>query len=176
MVIRAVKYIFYIAMAATLMGCPGNEDCNDIEAAARHDGLITLLPLQDHYTPGDVVTYKITIPSNNNFFYTTGLDLYDATEDSHAQLISSTALFEGNQLTFISGEQGQESNWFNLIYNSTTDAYELEIRVKLNRTGNYIVPSGEYIWFQGRETCNRYRLDTSIAGADESYNVAFTVD
>jgi len=71
-------------------------------------------------------------------------------------------LFNGNGLTFVAGNQGEESNWLNMPYNTDTQSYEVELVVTLNRVGGYSFITDDSVHFIG-ENCNRFRLDTNIA-------------
>lgn len=159
---KILKFTGLFLLLATLTGCPGEEDCYDYGAIARVDDLITLSPLQTVYNQGDVVTFKAIIPSTNAYFGEE-LNLFEKTDDFDARLQASYSnLFLGNNLFFISGSQGEHPNWFNVDYNPNNDNYELEIKITLNKTGNYAINTNDYILFQGDSKCNRYRLDTNI--------------
>ena len=90
-------------------------------------------------------------------------------------MLSSDKLFIGNQLTFIKGFQGENSNWMEVEYNSTTNFYELEIKIKLNKIGNYSIVSIDSYEFQGDDKCNIYILGSNIEGVNSDSNIVFTV-
>jgi hypothetical protein len=53
--------------------------------------------------------------------------------------------------------------------------YELEVKIKLNKTGTYSMISGEYFLVSGKEECNRYVIDSRIEGTDANGKIEFTV-
>jgi hypothetical protein len=160
----------------TLTGCPGDEDCNDLGSSTRVNDLIILTPLQNIYNQGDIITFKIIIPANNTFFGEQ-LNLFELTNNKYEALFitSYSWLFTGNRLTFIKGSQGSEANWFTAVYNNFNESYEFEVEIKLNKTGNYTIITDDSIIFQGNSSCNRYRLDTNILGANSEDIIQFTV-
>lgn len=158
----------------TLVGCPGEADCNDIASIATKENLLKIFPLQTTYNQGDIITLKADIPSINNY-YGSQLDLFGLTNDNSALLITNSLLFQNNQLTFIKGNQGSYINWFEIPYNSITGNYEIEVKIKLNRVGFYSIISADYFEFQGSDKCNRYRLDTNIEGINNLGKIEFTV-
>lgn len=163
MVTKFIKFTGLFLLLTTLTGCPGgDEDCFDYGATARVDDLITLLPLQTIYNQGDIVTLKVTVPATNTYFGQQ-LNLLEETNDFEARVQTSYSnLFIGNQLEFINGNQSSQTNWFNAIYNSNNQTYELQIKITFNKVGNYTLNTNDYILFQGNQKCNRYRLDTNI--------------
>ena len=148
----------------TLTGCPGEEDCNDaLGGISRVDDLILLTPLQNTYNVGDVITFKISVPATNDYFYGETINLLQETNDHKPKITTAyDNLFIGNQLVFIKGSQGAYVNWFNLAYDDQTNLYELEIKITLNKIGNYILQTNDSVEFQGSSKCNRFRLDTNI--------------
>ena len=160
----------------TLVGCPGEVECDDIASIAKKENLIKIIPLQTTYNQGDIVTLKADIPSINNY-YGSEINLFGQTNDDSALLILlSNQIFNSNNLTFIKGSQGQFLNWLNIPYNPNTNSYELEVKIKLNTLGNYsIVTNGDYFEFQGSDKCNRFRLDTNIEGMNNLEKIEFTV-
>ena len=161
---KFIKIAGLFLLATTLTGCPEEADCNDAGGGiSRKDDLILLTPLQTVYNAGDIVTFKISIPATNNYFFNgESINLLQETNDYEPLLITVDNLFTGNQLTFVKGSQSEKVNWFNLIYNNVNQLYELEIQIKLNKIGNYIIMSSESVEFQGSSKCNRFRLDTNI--------------
>lgn len=175
MAIKHLKITILLLLSAVLTGCPGEEDCDDLQATASVPGLLTITPLQQNYNIGDEIIFKTTVPSSNSFFGNQ-INLIEATNDHSATLIlTHDDLYLGNEIIFIKGSQDPGApNWFNINYNSNSGNYELEIKIKLNRAGNYDMITSEYIEFQGEERCNRYRIDSSIEGNEENI-IAFTV-
>ena len=161
---KFLKIVGLFLLATTLTGCP-NEDCNDFGGGiSRKDDLILLTPLQTAYNVGDIVTFKVSIPATNNYFFNgESINLLQETNDYEPLLTTGfLSIFLGNQLLFIKGSQSSEANWFNLIYNNTNQNYELEIKITLNKTGNYYILTNDTILFQGSTNCNRFFIDTNI--------------
>jgi len=75
-------------------------------------------------------------------------------------------LFKDNNVTFIKGQKIDDGK-FKAVYNSTTDSYELEINVWLNRPGIYCLDSAAV--FQDRdyneENCIFIIVATNIKGS-----------
>ena len=161
---KFLKIVGLFLLATTLTGCP-NEDCNDFGGGiSRKDDLIILTPLQTAYNVGDIVTFKISIPATNNYFFNgESINLLQETNDYDPRLtVTYGNLFTGNQLIFIKGNLSTGNNSFNLIYNNTNQNYELEIKISLNKTGNYYILTNDTILFQGSTNCNRFFIDTNI--------------
>jgi hypothetical protein len=176
MVTKFLKITGLFLLMTTLTGCPGgDDDCFDYGATVRVDNLLKLSPLQATYNQGQIVTFKILIPATNTYFGEE-LNLFEKTNDYEAFLLTSySALFTGNELTFIKGSQGSEINWFNVPYNNITNMYEFEVNIKLNRIGSYVLYTNDYLTFQGSTKCNRYRLDTNIEGWNSEGKIEFNV-
>lgn len=165
-------------MVATLMGCPSEPDCKDIGRLARVGDLILLSPLQASYNQGDIITFKIDVPANNNYFYNgEETNIFDLTNAFEGNLRTSyTQIFSGNQLEFIAGNKGSEENTFNLEYNTTSQTYELEFKITLNKPGNYFISTDDFVKFQGSGECNFFRLETNILRNDPGPGIIeFTV-
>lgn len=174
MATKLLKITGLFLLLATLTGCPGEEDCFDMGSTAKVDNLITISPLQTTYNQGDTITFKTTIPAQNNYFGEP-LNLFEKTNDFEPKLTTSSDLFFNNQLNFIKGRQGNEINWFNILYNPNDGKYELEIKITLNKVGNYSFITNDSFEFQGSTKCNRYRLDTNIEGSNSEGKIEFTV-
>lgn len=175
MVTKILKIIGILILLITLTGCPGDEDCNDLGSSTRVDNLITLTPVQPTYNQGDIITLKSEIPASN-YYFGDSINLFEKTNDYYALLITSSQLFFDNELLFIKGNQGSETNWFDATYNPENAKYELEIQIKLNRPGNYSFITNDSFYFQGSSECNRYRLDTNIVNNEPGPGVIeFTV-
>lgn len=178
MVIKSFRFIFAIIFLSLLQSCPGvgEEVCNDIEASATVDDLITIYPLKAIYLQGEEVTYRLTIPSENNYFGNT-LNLYQKTGVTNSWYIaSSNFLFEGNSFAYLKGSKREGAdNWHNVAYNSTTGNYELEIKVKLNKVGNYSIYCRDFIDFLGSSKCNKYTIATTIQGKNLDNFIQFKV-
>lgn len=178
MAIKTIKFLGLFLLLTTLTGCPGGDqgDCFDYGSSARVDNLITLTPLQSVYNQGDIITIKTEIPAANTYFGEP-LNLFDQTNDYQARLVTTSKyLFPDNQVTYVKGSiEAYEGGWSNVSYNNTTGNYELEIIIQLNKVGNYSFSTDDSFEFQGTSNCNRYRLDTNIAGRNSEGKIEFTV-
>lgn len=172
-----IKKLFIIPLFILFMACPGHEDCNDLGSIAQVPRLITLLPAQETYNQGDQITFKLIVPAQNEYFGQ-DLNIFDLTNDYEASLTAgSDFIFQANTINFISGSQGEHSNWFNLPYNPNTDNYELEIEIILNKVGTYLFYVEGSILFQGSDECNRIWIDTFIDWPEyHSGRIEFTVN
>ena len=172
---RLLKSCGILFLAISLTGCPGEEDCNDIESTTKVDNLISITPLKEIYNKGENIIYKIEIPSENMYFNKV-VNLYENTKDNNGFLLTSYSnLFLENNLNFVSGSQGSEINWFNVAYDPLTKNYNLEIEITLNKVGEYALYTNEYILFQGASECNFYRINTNISQTDNG-KIEFTVE
>jgi hypothetical protein len=174
---KLLKFTGLFLLLATLTGCPGGEEeCFDMGSTARVDDLIKIFPLQTTYNQGDVITIKSEIPAQNEYFGEP-LNLFLKTNDYSARLVNTSVyLFTDNEVTYLKGSiEAYDGGWSNVVYNPETDYYELEIRIKLNKTGNYSFSTGDSFEFQGSTKCNRYRLDTNIEGWNSEGRIEFTV-
>lgn len=180
MAIRHLKLLGILLITFVFTGCPDSSDCDDIYNMATVPDLITITPLQQVYSQGDEVILKFSVPSANDYFayYPDGVNFFEETNDNSGHLsLSSDQLFIDNELTFIMGSQGSYTNWFKVPYNPENGFYELEIRTKLNRTGEYLIYATAHFDVQGDQNCNRYRLDTNVLGMDsELGTIEFTVE
>jgi len=174
-VLKKLKISGILILLTTLTGCPGDEDCFDIGSASRVDDLVSITPFQSTYNAGDVINYKIIVPATNTYFGNQ-LNLFEKTNDFNARIYINPIIFTDNEVTYIKGSiEAYNGGWSNVSYNNETGNYELEISIKLLKTGLYSFISGEYLEFQGSTTCNRYILDTNIAGSTSEYRIEFTV-
>jgi len=174
--IKIFKILLSVFVLATLMGCPGEEDCNDLGSDVTVPNLAAITPLQDSYQQGDEITLSLSIPSENNYFGNT-IDIFEQTQDSNPLLsFSSDHPFEGNDLNIIKGTQGEFINQFRMEYNSMNNSYELIVEIALNRIGQYIIESvGDRIDFQGNDFCNRFLIETNIQGVNSDFKIEFEV-
>jgi hypothetical protein len=135
--------------------------------------VISLNTFQEIYNQGDEITLKIEIPSSNSYFGEP-LNLYDINGDT-ATLDVTDILFEDNTLRFIKGNRNETNSFlFDVPYNTTTDMYELEVVITLNRIGEYVQYNEGYIGFGGENLCPNYRLTSLIINQDSSL-IKFTV-
>ena len=177
MVTKLLKISGLFLLLATLTGCPGGEeDCFDIGSTSRVDNLIKIIPLQSTYDQGDEITIKCEIPAQNEYFGEP-LNLFLKTNDYSARLVNTSVyLFTDNEVTYLKGSvEAYDGGWSNVDYNPETNYYELEIRVKLNRIGNYSFSTGDYLLFKGSTKCNRYRIDTNVEGWNSDGKIEFNV-
>lgn len=176
MVFKTLKLIGCLILLTTLTSCPwGAEDCFDIGRTARVNNLISISPLQTVYNQGDFITFKSTVPATNDYFGEQ-LNLLEKTNDFEALLLLGfDQLFTGNELTFIKGSQSSNSNWFNVLYNPDNSNYELEVKIKLNKIGNYNFFTDDSFEFKGASECIIYRLDTNVEGMNSDEKIVFTV-
>ncbi|WP_396179673.1 hypothetical protein [Flavobacterium sp.] len=160
---KLLKLTSLLLLAATLTGCPGEEECFAPAAITQVDDLILISPFQQIYNQGDVITFSVTIPATNNYFNDgTEINLLEATNAFEARLICTDQIFIGNNVEFVKGSPGSVNGWFNLIYNNENQLYELEIKVTLNKIGTYTIYTADSIAFQGEKICNRYTIETNI--------------
>jgi hypothetical protein len=173
---KLLKFTSLFLLLTTLTGCPGgNEDCFDYGSSTRVDNLVKITPLQSTYNIGDIITYKIIIPSTNTFFGEQ-INLFEKTNDFNARIYINPIIFNDNEVSYIKGSiEAYGGGWSNVSYNSENGTYELEINIKLLKSGLYSFYSGEYLEFQGSTECNRYRLDTNIEGWNSEGKIEFNV-
>lgn len=172
---KNISVVVAIVLTGFILGCdPPREFCDDMATFARVPDLIILEPLQDTYNKGDVITLKTSIANISPYFAEPNVNLLEVTGLQNALLVSNNRLYEGNGLEFLTGSQGRISNWFNMPYNPETDRYEFELKMTLNRVGNYNFITAEFIDIIG-EDCNRYRIETNIAGANADSRIEFEV-
>jgi len=175
-----IKVIAISCLSYLLNSCNpsifGEEDCNDIGRTAVVENLITITPLKTTYQQGEEIIYSLIIPSQNNYFGNP-VDIYQQTNLAEGWYLgSSLALFNENILTYIKGSNKDVSKgWFNVRYNPQNQLYELEIKVKLNRVGNYQIITSDNIDFLGTPRCNRYSIRTKIMGNVNNL-INFTVE
>jgi hypothetical protein len=177
MAIKYFKIFFALLIVSVLQSCPsiGEEVCDSTEASANIPDLITIIPLKQTYSQGEEITYKLVIPSENNYFGNP-VNLYQKTGVIQAWLIGNSALFNQNGVTYIKGSKRDGAdNWFNVAYNASNGSYELEIKVKLNTVGNYSFITAERIDFLGSDKCNKNFIYTNIQGKNANQMIEFTV-
>ena len=139
-----------------------SDECFD-QNCVYEENLISLIPLLNTYDKGDQLTLKINIPSTNSYFGNE-VDLFESTADNSASLVLySDTIFTDNTLTFIKGSQGEYPNWFNLPYNSQTEMYELEVKIVLNKIGDYMhFNGGDIDFIESAGRCSDYLISTNI--------------
>lgn len=168
MVTKLFKIFLFCSLLCFLQSCPklGEEVCDDASKSAHVPDLVSVTPLKPVYNAGDEVIFKLNIPSENNYFSNAPVNLYQKTGVSNGWYIaSSTNLFDQNQVTYNKGSKKEGAvNWHNLKYNPANMMYELEIKVKLNRTGDYSIYIDDRVDFLGTPECNRYFIYTMYSG------------
>ena len=176
MATKMIKFLGLFLLLTTLTGCPGgDEDCFDYGSTTRVDDLASINPFQSTYNVGDIITYKINIPATNNYFGQE-LNLFEKTNDYNARAYINPILFTDNEVTYVKGSlEAHNGGWSNVSYNNENGNYELEISLKLLRSGQYSFISGEYLEFQGSSKCNRYIIDTNITGWNSEGKIEFSV-
>ena len=174
MATKFLKVFFVVLFISLLQSCPGlQEECNDSSVPV--PDLITITPLKPTYNQGEEIIYKLTIPAENDYFGSS-INLYEKTGVTHAWLLANSALFNGNNLTYIKGSKRDGAdNWFNVIYNPANGLYELEIKIKLNKIGDYSIITAERVDFLGSPMCNRFFISTNILGKNADQRIEFTV-
>ncbi|QFG52907.1 hypothetical protein [Chryseobacterium sp.] len=175
MATKFLKVFFAALILSMLQSCPGiEEECNDFSVPV--PDLITITPLKPTYNQGEEIIYKLTIPAQNDYFGSS-INLYEKTGDTNSwYTASSTYLFDGNTVVYLKGsKRNGAENWHNVAYNSSNGNYELEIKVKLNKIGNYSMFAEDMIDFQGSPKCNRYGIKTNILGMNSDRRIEFTV-
>lgn len=186
MVYRLLNFIKIFLFLILFISCiRKDEECFTITGVSTIDNLVIITPLQTTYNQGDVITVKMNIPSKNNYFTGTASDIFLQTQDLlgtfilRSSLGSNITLFTDNIVTYIKGNQdGEVTGKFNVPYNWQTDAYEFEVKVKLNRLGNYTLNGGrssDDITFVGSDKCNVIILYTNKLGVTLPNDFNFTV-
>lgn len=162
---KTIIVVLFFVCQLTLTCCRGDWDCNYYTLATEEENLLSLTPIQSNYNQGDVVTLKGIIPSVNNYFVGQEVNLFGQTNDYSALLILQfNELFIGNELTFISGSQGEHKNWFEVPYNPNTGNYEFEVKVKLNKAGHYFLSNSGEVYFQESNVeCIGYVINTTVS-------------
>lgn len=168
------KTTLFIAVGLFLfLSCdPPEQFCNDIGRSAYINDLYTLKPLQKIYQQGDEITYRMQIPSVNQYFGGV-VNIYDETKDKKPYLYGDDDLFVGNKLTFQKGEQGAYPNQFYMEFND--GIYQLIFTIKLKRPGNYVFGTEQIIHFEGEGDCNFYNIDTYLFAEENNYELIFEV-
>lgn len=131
--------------------------------------LISVSPIQDSYTAGDILTLRVTVPASNEY-YGEPVNFLESTGDESGllQLISWEGkgdLFQDNTVTFKKGSQGEYSTWFEMPFNAETGNYEFEADITLNRTGAYTMLADGSVEF-GSSDCPSFILNMSYSGID----------
>jgi hypothetical protein len=155
-----MKKYFLLIIIFLIVGCPSDEaDCDDFANYAVVNDLISLEPVQDIYNQGDILTLKLVVSSNNNF-YNRPVNFFEETGDRNGRLILTVNNnLEGNVLSFITGFA--DGPWFGMPYNEDNGVYELEVEITLNKIGVYEWRTEDTFVVDGGG-CNRYDLETNI--------------
>lgn len=176
--IKFLKYFVAITITFLLYGgcIPGGEDGCDGYGGPYvfEENLITITPFKSTYQQGEEVVFKIDIPSQNNYFGNP-VDIYQQTNLTRGSLVTNSLLFDSNTVVFVKGSKKEGAlNFFYLHYNPQNQLYELEIKVKLNRVGNYQFYTSDLVDFIVGK-CDGYTIQTSIQG-HQNHQINFIVE
>ncbi|MBW7674125.1 hypothetical protein [Chryseobacterium chendengshani] len=162
-----LNVLFSIFLVPLMMQCEDGRGgpCDTYTRYASEENLCELLPAKSGYNQGETVTFKFTIKSKLSLNGAQA-DIYQETKsDSGLLIINLYELFKDNTITFNKGQK-IDDNKFKAVYNTATDSYELEINIKLNRSGIYSFDS--VATFQDRdyndENCMFIAVTTNIKG------------
>lgn len=182
---KIINSIGFLGILLLLCACPSteNQDCDDAGSQALVDNLITITPLKSIYQQGEEITVKCTIPSENNYFGGVTTNIFDETQDNEGiitfSMYSQNDLFTNNSIDYIKGaSQNGNIGFFVIPYFESSKNYEFEIKISLNRVGNYKIPAitnTKKIDFQGSPYCNRFQIATGIQGYSNNGDIEFTV-
>jgi len=171
MVIRILNItaLFFMAAFADNCGCSGYDDyvppCYKIiEGNENASDLATIFPIQNVFEKGDTITYKISVPSTNNYFGQE-IDLFEKTNDIAPilQFYSGSVLLQQNEIIYTKGSLASIGlDRFKLEYDSTNNTYELDIKVVLLRTGLYSIYTHNNVAFKKSKCEDRYVVETNI--------------
>jgi len=166
------NYISFLLLLFSLTGCPSVEDCNDNGRILNVPNLVQVSPLQTDYNQGDIITFSLEIP---RVFQ--GIDLLEETGDREGSCAFGGVgdnILNSNDLQILIGSTREHENWFYLPFDVNSNSYKLEFTIQLNNIGEYSFDNSAPVDFIG-ENCNRYFIDTTIAGANANHMIAFTV-
>ena len=166
-----------IFLISFISGCdPAYQFCDDMATSARVPDIFTLGPLQETYNRGDVVILRGSIANISPYFAEPNVNLLEVTGVDTAWLsVGATELFDGNTVHYINGSKRDgAANWYNMPYSQTGDVYEFEVKITLDRIGVYRFYASYAIQIIGQE-CNKYVIDTNIAGANVEGMIEFEV-
>ena len=168
-----VIFILLISITSSCNLSMGEPDTGTITTTKLE--LIKISPVQQVYNQGDFITLKLDLPAINNYFDGSSINLLQLTNDYDAKLsLFFNQLFVDNEVTVLKGNQGQYSNGFYVIYNPNNGNYELEVKIKLNRTGNYSFINGGNIIIR-KSKYFYYNIDTSLEWTNSPDQINFTV-
>ncbi|SKC12074.1 hypothetical protein [Chryseobacterium balustinum] len=162
-----LNVFFSIFLVPLMMQCEDGRQnpCENYTNYIYEENLCQLEPAKLTYNQGETVNFKFSVKSKLSA-NGKSLDIYKETQlKSGLLLINLAELFKDNTVVFIQGEK-VEDNRFKAVYNTTTDSYDLEIQVKLNRSGIYSFDSTAT--FQDRAhddgNCSYIAVTTNIKG------------
>ena len=162
-----LNVLFSIFLVPLMMQCEDGRDnpCENYTNDVYEENLCQLLPAKLTYNQGETVNFKFSVKSKLS---ANGkqLDIFKETQiNSGFLFINLTELFKDNTVSFIKGEK-IEDNRFKGVYDPISDSYDLEIQIKLNRSGIYSFDSTAT--FQDRMhddgNCSYIALTTNIKG------------
>lgn len=140
-----------VLLAPLMMRCTdGRENpCDVYTNYTNEKDLVTLSPLKQSFQKGETIKLKFSLSSKLKVD-TKSIDIFQSTKRTSGVLsVNLSELFKDNTVIFVKGNKLEEHK-FSAIYNSTTDSYELEIDVVLNRQGIYSFST--FTTFQERES------------------------
>jgi hypothetical protein len=140
---------------------------------------VKILPLQNTYNAGDQITIKAILNATGEYHESAQVNVFEETQDNFAEIIfSGFEMFsEGNQIEILHGQPGSNGFTFLMPYNPDNAAYELELKVTLNRPGLYSSDVANYvsIWIKGH-SCETYDVSTDFEGWESPAAMEFTVN
>jgi len=149
--------------------------CKDDESAVRKEvnvpDLFSISPLKESYAKEEIITFSSYLYSSELYYeeYFWGIDL-----KPHSLLSVANLILE-NEFDIVKGFINEFGQVYS-EYNAEEDSYELEIKIKLLRTGQYSIYGHEPIRFKGKRKCDFYHINTNIAGIDEDGQIKFYVE
>lgn len=175
MVTKTLKILSCLSLLLLLNNCFGGEDCNSGLGDIEVNDMLKVTPFSQNYAQGDTITFKLDVPSQNEFFgYDT--DIYTRINKNYGKILISNfkSFSDGNEVIPVKATQITE-NQFNFPYNATSNSYELELKVVLNRLGLYSFYTSNTITFQGSSKCDFFHIRTNIEGHTGPSKLEFTV-
>jgi hypothetical protein len=133
--------------------------------------LAKITPLETTYNQGDIIDVKLVVLNIGTF----PINLFLQTNDPSVTVSIDPVLSNGNVITVDIGSFGQYPGLFEMPYIPERETYELELKIKLNRIGNYSFFSGVNLTFQGIDKCNIYTLNTNFEGRNSEGKIEFVV-
>ena len=179
MAYRNFKILLLTLIILTFYKCGKGAACAGNSLFIYKENLVVIYPLQNTYNQGDEVNVKVNIPTDisQKVFNISGnfIGKFGFVQS----LDPITNLFTGNIITYIKGNSSSPLLVpFDMPFNFITGAYEFEIKVKLNRTGNYKIltfKNSDSILFQGQDECSTVTVETNKLNPSGTNEIVFTV-